>query len=201
MKTGLKKILAYILIAVCAFSISACGVGKKEEDYIGMTKTNTITLNEDGSIREIAREDFSGVNFDTSNLKNDIKAEVEEYCTNHGENTVKFLQYKNTADIVRVALDYKSLEDYNRFNQTEYVNDLAANISQDEIVSDLNGNELDISSMDGSKGTLYAFICDGELNLTVNGEILYINSHATVGTDTTSASLDGLGKAIIIYKK
>jgi hypothetical protein len=172
------------------------------EDYIGDVNTNTMTVNEDGSILEIACQDFSGVTYDISGLEDTIKSEIEDYRTKNGETddnaSVELLQYENENGFVRAAIRYSNLDNYNRFNNTSYTDGSASDVAADTKLTDLGGNEVVLSDVinDGFR----AFTIDGDYTLTVNGSVLYYNSNAVKGSGGSTVVTDGLGTAVIIYQ-
>ncbi len=191
-----KKLTFVCFIIMTAMLMTACKL--IPEDVIGDISTNTLIMNEDGSVREICCDDFSGVSFDYSGLKNKIKSDVADYCQSYGEDSIKLLKYKEDDGIIKVALDYKSLDDYNKFNGTSYRLDDASEISKQMKLKDNQGNDITAGDiiLDG-----YKVICiDGKLSLIINGEIMYYNSHVTSIDGKDKALLDGEGYGVIIYK-
>lgn len=201
-KTERFKVTFFMLFTVLLLCAGCKKMGS--EDYLGDTDTNTMTINEDGTILEIACQDFSGVSYDISNLEDTIKSEVEEYRTKYGETdetaTVTFLQFENKNDFVRVALEYANLDSYNRFNNTDYadgiVTELATNT--DMQLTDLGGNA--VSLADVLNDSFRMFEISGDYTLTLNGSVLYYNSDAVKGDDGKTVITDGLGTAVIIYQ-
>jgi hypothetical protein len=199
-KSGL--IFAVLLVAVLAACTGCKNNKEADEDYLGDIRTNTMTVSADGSILEIACEDFTGVTYDISGLEDTIRSEVEDYRTKCGETeddaTVKLLQYDNSDGFVRVAIEYADLTSYNKFNNTSYTDGLTSSVASDMKLTDLGGNEVVMSDItdDGYK----AFTIDGEYTLKLNGSVLYYNANATKGSDGSTVITDGLGTAVIIYR-
>lgn len=193
----IKKKLTFVsLISILVMLMSACKL--IPEDVIGDISANTLIMNDDGSVREICYDDFSGVSFDYSGLKDKIKADVADYCQSYGEDSIKLLKYKEDDGIIKVALDYSSIDDYNRFNGTSYRLDDASQVSKQMKLKDNQGNDITAGDiiLDG-----YKVICiDGKLSLIINGEIMYYNSHVTSTDGKDKAELDGEGYGVVIYK-
>ncbi len=192
-----KKIL--VLIMSVLILCLACACGKKKEKYIGDINENTITINEDGSIREIACENFADTSYDISGLKDDIKSDIEKYCGSDKKDAVKLLEYKEDSKIVKVAIDYKSLDDYNAFNGTSYMNSQDLLAFGDVALKDMAGNDIYVSGIDTSAAAYKIFSADSAFTLNISGEIVYYNGHVSIN-GSNSAKFDGLGNAIIIYK-
>jgi hypothetical protein len=204
-KVKKKTAVFGICVIVLLMLFTGCGKENQEEekeDYLGDVRTNTMTVNSDGSILEVACQDFAGVTYDVSGLEDTIKSEIETYKTKYGETddnaSVKLLQYENSDGFVRAALKYASLESYNRFNNTNYTDDLASTVTSDTKLTDLGGNELLMSDIenDGYR----AFTIDGDYTLTLSGNVLYYSQDAVLGSSGNTVITDGLGTAVIIYQ-
>ena len=193
-----KRYLCAVLMIFVLVMITGCG--KKEqkvENVIGDICDNSIIIQDDGSIREIACQDFSSPEYDISGLKAEIENQVSDYCGKHSNNAVKFLEYKEETGFVRVALDYKSIEDYNSFNGTSYIVGDMIGLDSAAPIKGVDGIETTIG--DVLQNGYKAISVDGALNLTINGEVLYYNSHVTL-ISGNNVQTDGTGDAIIIYK-
>ena len=116
-----KIIVPLVLTAFMCVTLTACGKNKKETDYIGNISENTLTINEDSSVLEIAVQDFTGADYDYSGLEQYIQDEITEFNTSHTENSVELLQYLEESGLVRIAVKYADIETYNAFNNTEYM--------------------------------------------------------------------------------
>ncbi|MBQ8924507.1 MAG: hypothetical protein IJ053_06895 [Lachnospiraceae bacterium] len=190
-------LIPLLILALC---ILMSGCGKKEKvNYIGEVKENTFNLNEDKTIREIACQDFSGTSYDISGLSDSIKSDIDKYAQGDKKDSVKLLEYKEEDGLVRVAIDYGSLDDYNAFNGTSYADNQDYMAYGNELMKDMSGNEINLFDINFATGEYKIFSADGEFNLNLNGQIAYYNSHAKLNSNS-SAKLDGLGNAIIIYK-
>ena len=187
-----------IILTILVVCVLAAACGKKKENYIGDVKENTITINADGSIREIACENFSDTSFDISGMKDEIKSEIDKYCGNDKKDAVKLLEYKEENRNVRAAIDYKSLDDYNAFNGTSYMNSQDLYAFGDVALKDMAGNDIYISGID-TTAAYKIFSADAAFTLNIPGEIVYYNGHVSVN-GSNSARFDGLGNAVIIYK-
>lgn len=126
-----RKSIRFVLIMLfICFSFAACGDKKDEEekpgkkapekDYIGQITEDTIKMNGDGSLIEIACDDYSDVTFDYSSLENDIKKEIDDFNQKNGTYDVSFLQFSKDGSKIRVAVRYLNIEAYNKFNGTDY---------------------------------------------------------------------------------
>jgi hypothetical protein len=209
-KTQVRKrseIIYVILMTAVLMLFTGCKKkSQEEEDYLGDIRTNTMTINADGSILEVACQDFSGVTYDISGLEETIKTEVDDYRAKYGETednaSVKLLQYENSEGFVRAALQYANLESYNNFNNTDYADGDAATVTSDFAsdtkLTDLGGNEVLLADVVNSG--YKAFTIDGDYTLTLNGSVLYYNQDAVMGGSGSTVVTDGLETAVIIYQ-
>ena len=147
---NLKKFIVVTLIFAMTLSMAACG--KKKEStkdntpvepisVMGDAKENTLKLSPNGSILEISCEDYSATGVDDAALEDFIKKATDEYNYKYGSDKVDFVEYKNEQGFVRTAIQYKDIEDYNRFNSldldvTLYDADTPDQILRDEIASE-----------------------------------------------------------------
>lgn len=196
MKNFKKYIFLFVILLISLGMLGGCK--KKKQDYIGDTKVNTFTVNEDGTILEIACEDFLSTGVDVTTLKDSLKDEVKKFQETNGENSAQLLQYKEEDKFVRVAIRYDSLASCNMFNNTNYRNESATILPDDLIVYDLSGNETLVSEI--GKDSYKVFLIDGDYTLTINGGVLYYNSHVTVGGTNNTVVTDGVDTAVLIYR-
>lgn len=193
-----NSLVALMIIMICTF---LCACGKKDEekqDFIGDISSNTLIFNDDGSIREIACMDFSGVTYDISDLKSSIEASVSDYTGLHGKDSIKLLQYDEEGGFVRVAIDYESLKTYNLFNNTKYEIGGSEKIPEDEILISLGGVEN--TARDVLKSDFKVLVFDGDYTIRLDGGLLYYNEHVTDASSKTELTTDGKGTAYIVYQ-
>jgi uncharacterized lipoprotein YehR (DUF1307 family) len=125
MKKFRKATAMLFVTAVLCIGLVGCGKKKEEEtlsetDYIGSTSVDTISLNGDGSILEIACDDYSDVTFDYSDLEQYIQDEISSFNSQNGADKVTLLQYQDVGGVVRAAIQYADWDSYNAFNGTGY---------------------------------------------------------------------------------
>ena len=139
--------ICLLLVLTMILGLTACG--KKKDDgpveqisVIGDVNETTLKLNANGSVIEIACEDFSHTDtpIDTSALEEFIKTEIASYNAEAGGNKITFLEYKNENNFVRTAIQYVDLETYNSFNMmelamSEFNKDAADKVAKDEQAS------------------------------------------------------------------
>lgn len=158
---------------------------------------NTITIEKDGSIRDISVEDFSDGSYDMTKLEEFINAEIEEYNSQTGENRIVLDDIQTENSIVKLQLSYTGMEDYNAFNHTEYeYSSLAEAGLTGEFTSAADGSTVKAADMNDTD--LKVLKIEDAMNIVCKGKILYYNSFVTEDDGTFSAS--GEGTAVIVLK-
>ena len=124
-----KKILIILTILILIFS-AGCGKKKKKEavdepeikakDYLTGIDEDTLIMNSDGGIIEIACDDYSGESFDYSQLNDEIQKEIDGFNESKGSDKVSLLQYSELNGKVKAAIRYLNIEAYNEFNGPDY---------------------------------------------------------------------------------
>ena len=132
-KTGKVKrirfrIQFFTLFLAALISVSLVGCGKEEEatseviveqEYIGKAATNTIRIDRNGKITEIAVEDYSDVQYNLKDLEKYIRDEVKAYNREKGIDKVSFLQIREEGTVVKTAISYTDMEAFNDFNRMD----------------------------------------------------------------------------------
>ena len=137
------KYICLVLIMTLIMGLTACG--KKKDDgpvekisVIGDVNETTLKLNANGSVIEIACEDFAHTEaaIDTSTLEEFIKSEIDKYNAEAGGNKITFLEYQNDDNFVRTAIQYIDIDTYNSFNLMELAMSEFNKEAADKIVKD-----------------------------------------------------------------
>lgn len=166
-------------------------------DSLDTVTVNTLTVERDGTIADIAVEDFSDGNYDMTKLENFINAEVEDYNTQAGEGSISLDKLETESEIVKLQLRYADMEDYNAFNHTEYeLTDFDASELSGSFTSVADGSQIQPGDMDET-GMKVLQVQDA-MNIVCKGKILYYNSYVTESNGIFTASGDGT--AVIIFR-
>ena len=137
------KYICLVLIMTLIMGLTACG--KKKDDgpvekisVIGDVNETTLKLNANGSVIEIACDDFAHTEaaIDTSTLEDFIKSEIDKYNAEAGGNKITFLEYQNENNFVRTAIQYIDIDTYNSFNLMELAMSEFNKEAADKIVKD-----------------------------------------------------------------
>lgn len=182
-----------ILIGLLFGIVLLAGCSKGLDSF----ENNTMTIGKDGTIQDVSVEDFSDGSYDMKDLEGFINTEIADYNTSVNAEPITLGQLENENKLVKLQLNYTTMEDYNNFNHTDYTLDSFAD-------SKLSGNVTSVS--DGSSVSV-ADIEDKEyqvlkvtdaMDITFQGKALYYNSYVTEDDGIFTSS--GKGTAIIIYK-
>ena len=117
------RLITLITAAAMAFSFSACGKIKPEDppeepptldtvSIIGDTTESTLRLSYNGTLIEVACEDYTDTGIDTSVLEDYVNNEINDYNKSSGSSTVQLLAYEQEGDVVRTAIQYNNIDAY-----------------------------------------------------------------------------------------
>lgn len=184
-----RYLLAGLLVGLMV--VTGCGY---ELDAVS---ENTMTIKKDGTIVDVSVEDYSDGNYSMTELETFVTDEIAEYNNKHGENRV-ILDYLNTDNnIGKLQLSYSGMQDYNRFNHTEYeLSDISDVKLSGNFVSAENGGSVAAADIQQS-GLQVLRICDA-MNVVCKKKVLYYNSFVTEQDGTYV--LSGEGEAVLILK-
>ncbi len=190
----MKKIFLLCMISMLAV-LTGCTNYAEEYDK------NTLVIKGNGSIVEIAVEDFSESSVTDMDLTAYIEKQITEYNNSQDKDVVEN-DTLITEDMskVKLVLKYKDIDAYNGFNLLECT--LADFTEVDE--EDLKGTFTSAEGKSVKAGKLEntakatVLIMSEKTDVVVNGDILYYNKEVSVkdGVATTT----GKGDAVIIFK-
>ena len=124
------RLMAVITAMAMTFSLAACGKKGPDEpgeeppqldtvSIIGDTEESTLRLSYNGTLIEIAVEDFSDTDIDTKAIEDYVNNEINDYNKSNGSSTVSLLAYEQDGDVVKTAIQYSGIDAYNDFNGTD----------------------------------------------------------------------------------
>ena len=162
---------------------------------------NTLVVKGDGSLVEIAVEDFEKSSVTAEDLTAYIEEQVESYNSQQEKDVIKSKQIE-TEDMskVKLVLTYKDIESYNGFNLLECVLADFADMDENDLkgtFTSIDGTSVKVNDMDDTKKAKVLVMSEAT-DVVVKGDILYYNKEVSVkdGVVTTSGEKD----AIIIFK-
>ncbi len=171
------------------------------KNYAEEYDKNTLVVKGNGSLVEVAVEDFS----DTSVSAEDLSVYITEQIDAYNEKQDKDMVKKDTLltedmSKVKLVLEYKDIDSYNGFNLLECT--LADFSEMDEkdlkgTFTSADGKSVKVGKMEGTKGAM-VLIMSEKTDLVVDGDILYYNKEVKVKNGVASTSGDE--NAIVIFK-
>lgn len=188
MKRILKKTMLLSLI-LATFLLVGCS-------NIGDITQNTIIVNKDGSILGVIVEEFGDSKYVSDELKAMVEEEVATYNSGAGEDKITLQSYEITEEgQAKVVLKYASSDDYKEFNEE---NTFAGTVSE---AYDAGYEFADMRSVAGDgqvlekadvleKGTMKIAIFQENVNIQVNGKIVYVSSGVNLVDKKEATSTD-----------
>ncbi|MBQ7067501.1 MAG: hypothetical protein IJN92_11860 [Lachnospiraceae bacterium] len=188
MKRILKKTMLLSLI-LATFLLVGCS-------NIGDITQNTIIVNKDGSILGVIVEEFGDSKYVSDELKAMVEEEVATYNSGAGEDKITLQSYEITEEgQAKVVLKYASSDDYKEFNEE---NTFAGTVSE---AYDAGYEFADMRSVAGDgqvlekadvleKGTMKIAIFQENVNIRVNGKIVYVSSGVNLVDKKEATSTD-----------
>ncbi|MDE6434187.1 MAG: hypothetical protein K2L07_08155 [Lachnospiraceae bacterium] len=190
----MKKIQLIMFFVAFICLLTGCSMDAKKYDK------NTLVVKRNGSIVEIAVEDFKDSSIQAGDLEAYIDEQIEDYNGENGKLVKK--SYIDTEDMskVKLVLNYKDMESFNGFNLLECTLDAYENVKEEDLEGDFtsaDGKNISYTKLSGTEKADVLILSEAT-DVVVKGDILYYNDQVSVkdGVVTTS----GEGKAIIIFK-
>lgn len=170
-------------------------------DYAEEYDKNTLVVKGNGSLVEVAVEDFS----DTSVSAEDLSVYITEQIDGYNEKQDKDMVKKDTLltedmSKVKLVLEYKDIDSYNGFNLLECTLADFSDVDEKDLkgtFTSADGKSVKVGKMEGTKGA-QVLIMSEKTDLIVDGEVLYYNKEVTVKNGV--ASTTGEGNAVVIFK-
>ena len=199
----LKKIAVAGFLWAVTLGCAGCGVKADMSKF----SENTLAVNKDGSVTELAVESFGEAYYSLDDLKTYVNAQVDAYNSAHPPASGKEKDKTITVDEVavdeenaRVVLTYESSQDYADFNYTKLEVINGAKLSGDAAalsLKDADGAEAGNLSGLEKPEDYEAVVVYTAQNIVVPGKIAYVSSNVTV-LDQSLAQGDGT-LAVILY--
>ena len=125
----MKKISLLFLSVIMMIMFSACGKKEEEEvkpeyvrpDIFEGYEQSTLILKQDGSIVEIAIQDYNNSGVDYSQLKTYIEEEVKNANSTLNSECIALTDYFDDNGVIKAAIHYTDINAYNYFNGTDYI--------------------------------------------------------------------------------
>ena len=226
----MKKYIYLIISLTLIISLSSCGKEKEETpeyvrpDVFAGYNDSTLVFNADGSILEIAMQDYNNSGVDYSGLKSYVESEIDAANKKLGSENISMTDFFDDSGVVKAAIHYTYINSYNVFNGTSYemsgYDPEKCNISvplsemtdaslTDASLSDADFETIEATFTDASDNSVVrsSDISKSYMMLTIDnridvrfedGNILYYNKYARRNTRTIECSGDGM--AVIVFE-
>lgn len=183
----------HLLVGLVLGTVLLTGCGSK----MNSITENTIIIEKDGTISDVSVEDYSTGNYDMAGLEAFINDEIADYNSEAGDGSVVLEKLDTESELVKLQLSYSDIEDYNAFNNTDYVIEglSAANLSG-EFTSVSSGSQVRVADM--TETDLQVLKVKDAIDIVCKGKVLYYNGNVTEENGTYTAS--GNGEAVIVFK-
>lgn len=185
--------MAMTLLLMCL----CCGCTNYAEKY----SKNTLVVKGNGSLIEVAVENYKDTKIKAEDLANYIEEQIRTYNSENGNGCVKQKKLL-TEDMskVKLVLKYKDIDSYNGFNSYECVLTDYSKVDKDYLSGNFTGpdgksvKKGKFENVDKAK----VLVITEPTDVVINKDILYYNNQVSVknGVITTT----GKDKAVIIYK-
>lgn len=122
----MKKYIYLIISITLLLTFSSCGKKEDEKpeyvrpDVFEGYNDSTLIFNADGSITEIAMQDYNGSDVDTTGLKSYVESEINEANKKLGSESISMTDYFDDSGVIKAAIHYTDINSYNYFNKTAY---------------------------------------------------------------------------------
>lgn len=191
----MKKILLVLSMVLVLGALTGC------TDYAEEYDKNTLVVKGNGSLVEIAVEDFSESSVSPEGLSVYITEQIDEYNDAQDKEMVEE-DALLTEDMgkVKLVLKYKDMESYNGFNLLDCT--LADFLDVDEkdlkgTFTSSDGKSVKVGKMEGTKKSKVLILSE-KTDVVVDGDVLYYNKEVSVKDGVISTT--GKGNAIVIFK-
>lgn len=193
-------------LCICLMlSVTGCK-GRLETLKVSEVKEETVLLRRDGSVQSGAYETFDKSYYKEDELKSFMKAEIEEYNQEHGEDKVKLTKLKiadnGSKQVAKAIVTYQDVETFSQMNNIE-----AAQYTMEQAVeANVFPEELTVAA-DGSRVGQDEVVKNKDykvLVIQIKGDVLlpdtvkYYKNAMLLSSNKVEATGEEL--AVIVYK-
>lgn len=200
-----KKAFMAGLCICLMLSVTGCK-GRLETLKVSEVKEETVLLRRDGSVQSGAYETFDKSYYKEDELKSFMKAEIEEYNQEHGEDKVKLTKLEiadnGSKQVAKAIVTYQDVETFSQMNNIE-----AAQYTMEQAVeANVFPEELTVAA-DGSRVGQDEVVKNKDykvLVIQIKGDVLlpdtvkYYKNAMLLSSNKVEATGEEL--AVIVYK-
>ena len=170
-------------------------------DYAEEYDKNTLVVKGNGSLIEVAVEDFSESSVTPEGLSVYITEQIDEYNDAQGKDMVERDDLV-TDDMskVKLVLKYKDMDSYNGFNLLDCTLADFSDVDEKDLkgtFTSADGKSVKVGKMEGTKKAKVLIMTE-KTDIILDGSILYYNKEVSVKDDVISTT--GKGNASVIFK-
>ncbi len=189
-----KKALILGTIMIALLSTGCTNVAKKATE-------NTFILNKDESVTDVSVEDYTDSNYKIDDLQDFVTDAVNDYNEKNGEDSVVLKSYEaldEKSKNIKVVIDYKSIDDYNKFNNTNYEVKSISKADLSDKFKDLEGEEVKSKAIK-EETKLKVLSIDGDTKIYIKGAKYYSSKLKYNKEDKTLYNAEGK-TGVIVFK-
>ena len=191
----MKKILLVLGMVLVLGTLTGC------TDYAKKYDQNTLVVKSNGTLIEVAVEDFSESSVTPEGLSVYITEQIDQYNDTQDKDMVE-KDNLITEDMseVKLVLKYKNMESYNDFNLLHCTLDDFSDVDEKSLkgtFTSADGKSVKVGKMEGVKKAKVLIISE-KMDIVLDGTVLYYNKEVSVNDDVISTT--GKGNAIVIFK-
>ena len=198
----MRKIIIGIMIIFSMVLFTGC---KGKSLKMGDFETNTLLVNQDGSVQGGFIEEFTKNYYSKEDLKEFAEAELSEYNNNGKNIKIDTLEVKN--NMAHMIMTFPSMEVYMDFiGLDNYCMTLKEALDQKaeelpDTLSSVKGDGKKIKSDEiASSEDLRVLLVSEALDVVVNGKIKYYSSGAILNESKIQTKPPAGGYSVIIFK-
>lgn len=192
-----RRIMIAAIAAVVAVILIVLIVLKVTGAFETIPEASEITVSSDGTVVCEEVSDFSDSSYTKSALKSYMKETVKAYTAENGADSVKLDRVRVKGDTAYAKMTYASADDYSAL--TNYW--MFSGTIEEAIGAGYDFSDAFVSVTDGVKGTevdtlditsqssLKVVILKENINVTVDGEILYVSDGCTTLVDADTVTI------------
>lgn len=191
----MKKILLVLSMVLVLGTLTGC------TDYAKKYDQNTLVVKSNGTLIEVAVEDFSESSVTPEGLSVYITEQIDQYNDTQDKDMVE-KDNLITEDMseVKLVLKYNNMESYNDFNLLHCTLDDFSDVDEKSLkgtFTSVDGKSVKVGKMEGVKKAKVLIISE-KMDIVLDGTVLYYNKEVSVKDDVISTT--GKGNAIVIFK-
>lgn len=191
----MKKILLVLSMVLVLGALTGC------TDYAEEYNKNTLVVKGNGSLVEVAVEDFSESSVTPEGLSVYITEQIDKYNNTQDKDMVeKDTLLTEDMSKVKLVLKYKDMESYNGFNLLDCTLADFSDVDEKDLkgtFTSADGKSVKVGKMEGTKKAK-VLIMSEKTNIVLDGDVLYYNKEVSVEDGVISTT--GKGNAIVIFK-